>query len=99
MKTIEVIRESDNKLQRIVWDFWFDDRDAELVLSNYSIQFRKTKRHKYVIETWYSRIQSGRNSLGRIPADKVPVPTDVVWDAKKQFFDMLSVVVWPERKD
>ena len=99
MKTIEVIIEADDKLHRTVWDFWFDDRTAELVLDNYSIQLRKTRRHHYVIDSWYSRLQSDRNSVGRISSDQVPLPDNVRSEAKRQFYNMVSVVKWPDRKD
>lgn len=99
LKTIEVIIEADDKLHRTVWDFWFDDRTAELVLDNYSIQLRKTRRHHYVIDSGYSRLQSYRNSVGRISSDQVPLPDDVRSEAKRQFYNMVSVVKWPDRKD
>lgn len=96
---IEIIRQKDD-LNREVWQFWANSsfHRVDLVLDEYSVQTRETKRHKWKTVVKYGR-QARREfvrSYRQIELDDVPVfSSDVVDEVMAKF--MATVTVKRER--
>lgn len=86
MKRIEVVRESDSRLKRDVWTFWYYDRRHTLVLDEFVAQARATRRHGYKTGTGWSRLYERRSTLSH-----PPLPRDVADEAMAQFYNTLVV--------
>lgn len=93
---IEVERPDDD-LHSQVWRFYyFDDRHV-LTVDHYSRSTRKTKRHKWVSAASYYRLSRGSVDGHSINEEQVPLPDDVVAEAKQKFMDALRVTRWSDR--
>ena len=88
---IEVIRQID-ELHRQVWRFNFMDRECQLRVDHYALQHRPTKRHKYRTTEYYD-FYSGSRGIDRIPSKEIPLPEDVVAEARREFYNKLTVVI------
>lgn len=91
MTQISIERESDDKLTRETWRFFYDDRYHALRCSHYVHEDRNTTRHKYrqTEQSWDSyRRGSGRNPM--------TLPDDIQRDALRQFTCTLTVKPWDE---
>lgn len=96
---IEVIREQD-ELNRIVWKFWPNSeiRKVDIILDEYSIQNRPTKRHKWRTVSTYERTnrKSWHPKYQLLGIDDVPVlPSDVAEEVMTSF--MATVKIKRER--
>lgn len=91
MKRIEVVRETDGGFNRAVWDFWYFDSRHALVLDGYRTEFRASKRHKFKVSMIYNRLNSRASS---IQEGSVPMPLDVMEEAKEKFTASLLVGMW-----
>ena len=86
VKSVEVIRESDSRLKRDVWNFFYLDGAHALKLYKMKQQARPTTRHKFQTHNHWSRYDQRRNTI-----DTVPLPEDVQREAIEQF--MMGLVV------
>lgn len=86
MQRIEVRRGTTLSGER--WSFWFDDRDASLVLDLYAKFTRPSARHKFVNSETWNRL-SHRDTTITTP----PLPDDVQQEAIDLF--CATVVVKP----
>lgn len=89
MARIEVERISDDRLTREVWRFSPDcsyfSSEVDLRLNYYGTEQRETTRHKFKVNSrtrWDSSDQRSYNS--GISAASVPMPADVVDEARRQ---------------
>jgi len=87
MGCIEVIK-GDGILKRQVWRFWYNDSRNEIVLSRYTVEEKKTNRHKFRVVKVYNRLDKRDNTIA---VGDVPLPDDVKEAAMKQFLDSLNV--------
>lgn len=83
------IEETVNDLTHQEWVFWFDDNRCQLVLNEYILWHRETKRHKYVVAEKFDRL-TDRRSTRKI--DDVPFPQDLADRAKQALLDKLTVL-------
>jgi hypothetical protein len=86
---IEVTRETLGGLHRLFWRFWLDDghNTLKLVLDEYQIQERKTRRQKYeVIERW-SRLYKRQSNLNR---RYMYLPLEVLEEAKAKLVRLIE---------
>ena len=64
---IEIEKVSEDKTYRKAWIFWFDfntfSNCIKIELEEFSIQYRRTKKCKWVAEKHYSRLFSRNNNL------------------------------------
>ena len=88
MDDVTIQRESDDRLQRQMWTFWFDDRTHCLVLNTYLFQTRITRRHAWTTMDKYMRLYQ-RQSM---PIVDVPLPDDVASEAHTQYTQKIRVV-------
>lgn len=88
MKHVEVIRESDSRLKRDVWRFWYLDSAHALRISEFSQQARPSTRHKFRSHVSWSRYDKRRNTL-----ENPPLPEDVRAEAIEKFTADLVVDV------
>ena len=86
---LRIVRTAPDGLSEQVWGFCLID--LIIVLDNYVVTFRATKRHKFVLDKArvYSRL-SPRNST--LTVDAVPLPDDVQAEARQRIVDQVQVV-------
>lgn len=87
---ITVERESEGRLSICVWQFDLRIRcgDAEsIALTQYLDMSRPSRKHKYRSIRWWHYLDK-RNS--KIPRDQIPMPPDVVAEAKQQIVDAVQ---------
>jgi hypothetical protein len=91
MENLSIHRQSDD-LTRKSWRFWYWDQRHRLILDYYSTQTRKTTRHKWreVERESYQRVSFHRSFYNMDAAD-VPLPQDVIDEAKAIFLETLTV--------
>jgi hypothetical protein len=77
-------------LAQEVWSFWFDDRDT-LVLDAYKFQERPSKRHKWVTQAIWTRIDNRRNSTIKNPSVPECIQAQAKADFLAQFESILKV--------
>lgn len=93
---IEITRQSDD-LNRQVWKFWPNHSlyRTDIILDQYSVETRKTKRHKWSKVTEYDRTsRKGWAKEGHrlVNLDEVPVlPGDVVEEVMARFVATVTV--------
>ena len=93
---IEVIREHD-ELNREVWRFWpnLHIHKVDIILDDYSVQTRPTRRHKWRATESYDRLSRkgwSREGHRLIDISEVPVlPSDVVEEVMTKFIATISV--------
>jgi hypothetical protein len=85
---ITVIRESLDRLVKQDWVFTYSEDRHALYLHDYGDWNRPSRRHGYVCEKHWQRIDERQNT---IKLDEVPFPADVVIEARKKFCDSLDV--------
>ena len=93
---ISVIRVSDDRLMRDVWNFIFMDNDMSLVLTRYSSEYRKTTRHGWTIQKMWDTYDN--RSHKAILASEVPLSIDVRLEAIESFTSQLKCKTWSEYK-
>jgi hypothetical protein len=77
-------------LAQEVWSFWFDDRDT-LVLDSWRFENRKTKRHKWVTQSVWTRLSISRHSTVERPSIPLWIQTQAKSDFIAQFSAGLKV--------
>lgn len=87
MRTIEVVRGSDDGLSRKLWTFWYDERNHTLKLDGFDDQRRLTRRHKFVSFYRYSRLYR------QMDPKPDSVPADVIASAREMFCAELDVAL------
>lgn len=92
---LQVEREREDQLRREIWSFWYYDNRHAIVLDGYRQEERPSKRHKYQVESMYSRLRSRE---AKIEEADVPLPEDVVKEAIDKFNSSLRVSKWDELK-
>lgn len=92
---IDVIRESDDKMRRQVWRFWYFDNRHALVLDTYSMQSRDSLRKKFKVDSIYNRIDRRDSTINEGAVD---MPADVVKEALDKFVTALRIARWSEVK-
>ncbi|MNW28162.1 hypothetical protein D3C74_49770 [compost metagenome] len=90
MLTVE--RLSDNELEKQVWKFYvlLKNDDVVVILDQYELQKRESKRHKFKANIWdrYERLKSSR---GGMKVDVVPLPISIEREVRDQVLDGLRV--------
>lgn len=86
---IEIIYQHD-QLNREVWQFQFIDhhRKPVLILEEYHQQNRSSTRHKWISTEFWQRIGHRRSTL-----NNVPLPAEVIAEAKVRFMELIEVKV------
>lgn len=64
---------------------------SEIILDNYYLKKRATKRHKFQIEKDYNRII--KRGYGQIKVEEVPISDELKAEVKQKFIDTLKVVI------
>lgn len=82
MQRIEVWRQY-SPLSEAVWQFWFDDDKARLVLDSYLTLARPSLRHKMKIAASYRRLDTRGSNM---TVDEVP------WDAEIEHAAMAELM-------
>jgi hypothetical protein len=72
--------------------FWpvIEHDGCSLYLDEYTLQVRKSKKHKYKPEHWYRRLES-RHS---IPLTDVPIGESIFAEAENVFRQMVKAKLW-----
>lgn len=85
-----------SELERSVWSFFYYDRDNVLYLDSYIKEARETPaKRKYQPLVQYDRIRhNGMTGPGRVEVDKVPLPDEIVAEAKQKLFESITVKKW-----
>lgn len=83
--------EDESRLRRVRWDFWYHDSRHKLVLNEYVVESRPSKRHGYKTGMAYIRTSARESSLRE---DQVPLTDEVKARALAEFTKELSVVLW-----
>jgi hypothetical protein len=91
MRTIRVIRISDDGLSEQRWSFWFYDAMSCLYVDLYGSYSRPTKRRKFACDQFYTRTDQRNNT---ITVDQVPLPDDVAEEAKAAIVNQITVKKW-----
>ncbi|HLL74792.1 MAG TPA: hypothetical protein VK421_05965 [Pyrinomonadaceae bacterium] len=93
---IEVTRGGD--LARQEWCFWYYEGRHALVLDSYWESERSSKRHKFRTAPgrYYCRLHRS-DEPPPIAEAGVPMPEDVLEEARQKFNESLRVVRWSER--
>lgn len=90
----EIIRESAEARARQVWVFNYFDWAHALYLISYKSESRPTKRHNWRLgEYWFYLDERG----SKIKAEAVPLPFDVMAEARAAFMDSLKIEIWKGR--
>jgi len=94
--SVEVIRESPDRLHRKVWIFWYYDHLHALCLDRYAEEKRPTTRHKYAVEQVWVRISNNRRGYSSevlISDEAIEgfVPQEVKAEATAKFAGALRV--------
>jgi len=94
---IEIEKVSEDKTYRKVWIFWFNfntfNNCLKFDLEEFSIQYRRTKRCKWIAEKYYSRIFSRNNNLTIEEAKSTNSYNDILEEAKQKLFEKIIEVV------
>lgn len=73
------------------WVFWYYDTYHTLFLDQYCTMERATKRHKFQVgEDYYTRGGDTRNNT--MGVGDVPLPPDVIAEAKERFMQHMESV-------
>lgn len=95
---IEVIRQKDD-LNREVWEFLVFQRNVGsnvlVMLNRYTEEYRKTKRHKWICDMMYYRMD---RRVSFLKVDQVWLPDDVRQEALEKFIETVKVVKEDETK-
>lgn len=87
---------SDLKQQE--WTFYFFEDTAYLALDSYRVLERKSRRHKWQAEgDIYERIHGSRSAYRSMAEKDVPMPRDVLEEAKREFFKIVRIGLWSDR--
>lgn len=92
MRDIKILRNQDT-LNKQQWQFYYYDDYHTLVLVYYFHYSRFTVQRKFKIVEWWSTYGDNRDS-GRFEGkrlDTVPLPDDVVDEARQEFISSLKV--------
>jgi hypothetical protein len=89
MKYIEVERVSGDELHKQEWTFIFDGDRMEIRLTSYRVMERKTKRHKFIVDSFFN-VYNYRDSS--IMHTNVPLPDDVCDEALQICISKIKVV-------
>jgi hypothetical protein len=89
MRYIEVERVSGDELHKQEWTFIFDRDRMEIRLTSYRVMERKTKRHKFTVDSFFN-IYNIHGSP--IACSDVPLPDDVCDEALQICISKIKVV-------
>lgn len=92
-ETITISVESEDKLHRETWRFWFND--FCLVLDSYHVEARSSRRHVFKTMDGYERIAS-HHAGGWLKEAEVPLPSEIRERAIREFMAKVTVVRWSE---
>lgn len=97
MNHVEIVRHTPDELVRYVWSFCFFEDRLFLCLNRYETQTRATRRHKFQrFGPHYDR-HNERDS--KLKEATVPLPDDVVADARNAVISKIRVGRWAEYKN
>jgi hypothetical protein len=88
------IERNDGELSRVVYGFWINNRkdSIELVFDSYTVEKRASKRHKWVVEEAWSRLNIRSNNGRKALSDRPELPADVAEEAKAELMKRTVVV-------
>lgn len=88
-----------DELHREYYNFYAEDIE-HIWLDEYYIMYRQTKRHKWVIDKGYSRLDARKfwNSVNKIDEKDVPLHDGIVRMLKDKLIDTMHVAKWSERR-
>lgn len=87
-----IVRTSADKLRREEWSWYFNDRNNQLILNEYTSRIRKTTRHRFnalSIIKWYARLDTRANT---ITTQEVPMDAGLEKEALQKFVDTIVFV-------
>lgn len=79
---ITVIEQQRTKLERYIWEFYFNEFSKHLVLRSYYFQERETPRHKWTSTIKYDGSDKRHNN---IDIKDVPLPEEIKQQAVDEF--------------
>ena len=85
---MKITRTTTDGLIQETWNFWYNERNTTLVLSQYIYGVRPTKRHSFVVKHTYDRLMKRESNL---EVDFVPLPDDVAAEVKALFVASITV--------
>ena len=92
---ITVQRLTHDELAGREWVFWYFDDYNVLIIDQYRVIERKSKRHKFVASEAYARL--GRSYDYTVKEEDVPLPPDVAKEALDQYVARMRVTRWSDR--
>jgi len=94
---IEIEKISEDKTYRKVWIFWFIfdtfNNYIKVELDGFSIQYRRTKECKWVVEKHYSRLFLRDNNLTIEEVKYIDNYNDILEEAKQKLFEKITEAV------
>jgi hypothetical protein len=87
------VERNDGELSRVVYGFWINNRkdSIELVFDSYTVEKRASKRHKWVEEEAWSRLNIRSNDNCK-RTTRPELPADVAEEAKAELMKRTVVV-------
>lgn len=85
----------ETELEQQEWTFTLFDTD--IVLDNYYLRKRQTKRHKFQTEKRYNRLGDRGYGYDRLTSEQVPLTEEMKAEVKQKFMDKIRVCLWEER--
>lgn len=76
-----------SELERDLYRFYFSDRPICLILQEYHLRVRKTKRHKFRTREYWSRVDRRNNTL-----TEVDLPAVICERARQELMSILADV-------
>lgn len=92
-----VVRKSRDKLSCQEWEFI--NFDFSLVLNTYAQKSRASRRHKFVVDKQHCRLSLFHVGSKQLKEDGVPLPADVVAEARQMAIDAIRVGLWQREYD
>jgi hypothetical protein len=84
-----------DKLRRVSWAFWL--YGSNLVLNEYVVETRPSRRHAYKVARAYTRLSSSRWRDGSVVDEEdVPLTPAIAERALREYVSQLRVVRWSE---
>lgn len=93
--TIKILRTSENGLEFKTWTFMLFE--FTLILDTYLVQHKESLKHKkLMLDEDYNRLNQRDSSLKE---EEVPLPEDVIEEARKEFIAKMKVSKWGAYKN
>ena len=72
------------------WTYWFMDRDMRLVLDEYKLEERATKRHKWKVVAEWDRMRNSWHPH-QMKREEIPQREDVRAEVLRQFIERITI--------